>query len=50
MTTTESGSFSSAALEEYLSLIDELLAQPFPETNFYDDPSRERRCPSRSTA
>ncbi|MGW3738706.1 hypothetical protein [Streptomyces sp. NPDC005148] len=37
MTTAESGSFSSAALEEYLSLIDELLAQPFPEANFHDD-------------
>ncbi|MFD4977558.1 hypothetical protein [Streptomyces sp. NPDC058424] len=37
MTTSESEAFSSAALEEYLSLIDELLAQPFPETNFHDD-------------
>ncbi|MEV7817142.1 hypothetical protein AB0P05_41770 [Streptomyces flaveolus] len=37
MTTVESGSFSSVALEEYLSLIDELLAQPFPEANFHDD-------------
>lgn len=37
MTTAEPGSLSSAALEEYLSLIDELLAQPFPEANFYDD-------------
>ncbi|GHF33397.1 hypothetical protein E5082_30670 [Streptomyces griseoluteus] len=37
MTTAESGSFSSAALEKYLSLIDELLAQPFPEANFSDD-------------
>jgi hypothetical protein len=37
MTTAESGSFSSADLEEYLSLIDELLAQPFPEANFHDD-------------
>jgi hypothetical protein len=37
MTTAESGAFSSAALEEHLSLIDELVAQPFPETNFDDD-------------
>ncbi|MFF4694090.1 hypothetical protein [Streptomyces sp. NPDC001307] len=37
MTTAESGSFSSAAFEEYLALIDELLAQPFPEANFHDD-------------
>ncbi|WP_406424285.1 hypothetical protein [Streptomyces sp. NBC_01589] len=37
MTTAESGASSSAALEEYLSLIDELLAQPFPETDFYDN-------------
>ncbi|MFI6728620.1 hypothetical protein NRF20_45045 [Streptomyces sp. R-74717] len=36
MTTPESGALSSAALEEYLSLIDGLLAQPFPETNFHD--------------
>ncbi|MEU5256339.1 hypothetical protein [Streptomyces longwoodensis] len=36
MTTAESGSFSSATLEEYLSLIDELLAQPLPEANFDD--------------
>ncbi|QIY75679.1 hypothetical protein HEP84_48385 [Streptomyces sp. RLB1-33] len=36
MTTAESGAFSSAALEEYLSLIAELLAQPFPEKNLDD--------------
>ncbi|MFI6932535.1 hypothetical protein [Streptomyces sp. NPDC050287] len=36
MTTAESGSLSSVALEEYLSLIDELLAQPFPQVNLYD--------------
>ncbi|UFR06943.1 cytochrome P450 [Streptomyces sp. Go40/10] len=37
MTTAESGSFSSAALEEYICLIDELRAEPFPEANFHDD-------------
>ncbi|MGW7099615.1 hypothetical protein [Streptomyces sp. NPDC054838] len=36
MTTDESGAIASAALEKYLSLIDELLGQPFPETNFHD--------------
>ncbi|MEU6663420.1 hypothetical protein [Streptomyces sp. NPDC046821] len=37
MTTAESGSFSSADLDGYLVLIDELLAQPFPEADFHDD-------------
>jgi hypothetical protein len=36
MTTAESGSFSSADLEGYLCLIEELLAQPFPEADFHD--------------
>ncbi|WP_156110807.1 hypothetical protein [Streptomyces adustus] len=36
MTTDDSGVTSEATFEEYLTLINELLAQPFPETSFSD--------------